>query len=72
MRWRRPLVLVILWVVSAVLVWSVLADYLAHRFIGLDPTRITHRPAIVVGAVVLVTVVLTALSVRRWLVARAR
>ena len=69
-RWQHPLVLAALWALSLVLAWSVLADYVARRFIGLDPALIAHRAAFAVAAVILVTALLSALRVRRWLTDR--
>jgi aryl-alcohol dehydrogenase-like predicted oxidoreductase len=68
----RPsaLVLAVLWVVSLLLAWRVSGDHGARRFIGLDPSGITHGAVVAVAAVILVTAVLTGVRLRRWLLER--
>jgi hypothetical protein len=62
--------LIALWITSLLLSWRVIGNYVARRFIGLDPSGIHNGPVVAVGALILVTAAWSGVRLRRRLLTR--
>src|SRR6185436_9582041 len=67
---QHPVLLLALWIFSAVLSWRLVAAYVASRLIGVDPAGVSSAGLWLTGAVLLPTTILTYRALRRMIVLR--